>query len=95
MQEQIKQAMTLGLAAAGAEPAASPNPGKQPGGRILAAMFKANAGSCDCEPCRLLKQEVSTLFESFLAAGETPAATAEETPAVMAVSGPVEASAGA
>lgn len=91
MQEQIREAMTLGMKAAGGSAAPSPNAGRQPGGRILAAMFKANAGGCACEPCRLLRQEVQSLFDSFLQAGEEAAEEGPPAEPVPAVTGQVEA----
>jgi hypothetical protein len=90
MQEQMTRAMAAAIGAGG-DPAAAARPaGKMPGGRILAAMFKAREAACDCEPCRLLKAEVDTMLDGFLA----EAATAfDEGPAEaqpVAVSGPVE-----
>ncbi len=94
MTNQLSNAIVNALGSAGDPNGAPVAGGKMPGGRILAAMFKANAGACSCETCVLLKQEVAALFETFLAQGEAPAATSQPPAAAAPLSGPIETVAG-
>ncbi len=90
MLEQMKGAMEAAIGAAGPAAAAGQPAGKMPGGRILAAMFKARDGGCTCEPCRLLKAEVDTMLNAFLSEAASAFDEAPPPAAAAAVTGPVE-----